>query len=71
MLATEPVKDPITLFAPTNEAFAKVADLVAGLSPEEVLEVRLPAPTQVVHRGGSQAWYPTSHNLHLHATCLL
>ena len=40
--ATEPAAQPITLFAPNNAAFAAISDVVAGLSAEEVLAVRLP-----------------------------
>lgn len=39
--ATEPVEGKITVFAPTNEAFAEIADVAADLSPEEILAVRL------------------------------
>ena len=38
-MATEPVENPITLFAPTNEAFAEIAGVVAGLDSELVLAV--------------------------------
>ena len=38
--ATEPVAEPITLFAPNNAAFEAISDVVAGLTPEQVLEVR-------------------------------
>lgn len=40
--ATEPVENPITFFAPTNEAFQAISDVVGGLSPEEVVAVRIP-----------------------------
>ena len=38
----EPADEPITLFAPNNEAFAAIEDVTADLSPEELLPV--PAP---------------------------
>lgn len=40
-MSQEPVETPITLFAPTNEAFAEIAGVVAGLDSELVLAVLL------------------------------
>lgn len=37
--ATEPVAEPISLFAPNNDAFAAISTVVEGLTPEQVLAV--------------------------------
>lgn len=37
--ATEPVENPITIFAPTNDAFQAISDVVGGLSPQELVAV--------------------------------
>jgi Fasciclin domain len=39
--ATEETDDPITLFAPTNEAFEEISAVVATLSSEDILDVCL------------------------------
>lgn len=39
-MSEEPIDTPITLFAPTNEAFAEIAGVVAGLDSDLVLAVR-------------------------------
>ena len=39
--ATEPVDNPITIFAPNNEAFGMISDVVSGLCEEEVVAVRI------------------------------
>lgn len=38
--AEEPVDTPVTLFVPSNEAFAEIADVASGLDPELILVVR-------------------------------
>ena len=39
--ASEPVASPLTIFAPNDGAFEDISAVVEGLTPEQVLEVRL------------------------------